>query len=162
MSDYGSIAQQATAYVALGSNLGDREKTLRLAIERLDCRPTIRVDAVSGFFQNPAVGGPPNSPEFINAVARVVTTLAPQPLLDQLLAIERSLGRERREKWGPRTIDLDLLLYGSLRLDTPHLTLPHPRLHERRFVLQPLAELDRALKIPGMEQTVQALLDRLA
>ena len=134
------------AYVGLGSNLGDREGTLRRALEALGRQ--VDVTAVSSFRETDPVGLL-EQPRFVNAAARVETELSPRDLLDVLLAVERELGRERRERWGPRTIDLDLLLYGDESLDEPGLTLPHPRLHERRFALEPLAELDPALVVPG-------------
>ncbi|MEA2710846.1 MAG: hypothetical protein QOF78_3447 [Phycisphaerales bacterium] len=130
-----------TAYIALGANLGDRRGNIDAALDRLRATPGVRVTKVSSLLENPAVGGPADSPPFLNAAAEIETTLAPRALLDALLDIERQLGRERREKWGPRTIDLDLLLYGEQILDEPHLKIPHPLLHERRFVLDPLKEL---------------------
>ena len=131
------------AYVGLGSNLGDREATIRAAIAALP-----GVVAVSALRETDPVGVV-DQPRFLNGAARLETDLSARQLLDALLAIERELGRERRERWGPRTIDLDLLLYGDTAVDEPGLTVPHPRLHERRFVLEPLAELDPALVVPG-------------
>ena len=145
------------AYVGLGSNLGDREGTLRRALELL--AEHVDVAAVSSFRETDPVGML-EQPRFVNAAARVETDRTPRELLDVLLAAERELGRERRERWGPRTIDLDLLLYGGESLDEPGLTLPHPRLHERRFVLEPLAELDPALVVPGRGR-VDELLSKL-
>ena len=130
-----------TAYIALGANLGDRAANLRTAMAMLHRTPGVRVTKVSAFLENPAVGGPADSPDFLNAVAEVQTRLSPIELLHRLLEIERALGRERVEKWGPRTIDLDLLIHGNEAMKTSELTLPHPRLHERRFVLSPLAEI---------------------
>ncbi len=101
-----------------------------------------------------------DQPRFLNGAARLQTELAPRALLDSLLDVERALGRERAERWGPRTIDLDLLLYDRLVLDEPGLTLPHPRLHERRFALEPLAELAPGLELPG-RGSVESLLARL-
>ena len=134
------------AYVGLGSNLGDREGTLRRALELL--REHVEVRAVSTLRETEPVGVV-DQPRFVNAAARVETALSPRELLDVLLGVERELGRERRERWGPRTIDLDLLLYGDETVGEPGLTVPHPRLYERRFVLEPLAELDPALVVPG-------------
>jgi len=150
-----------TTYIALGANLGDRAQNLRDALKQLDAISAVRVVAVSSFLENPAVGGPADSPPFLNAAAEVSTMLSAANLLERLLQIERALGRERREKWGPRTIDLDLLLYGNEVIDTQDLIVPHPRLHERRFVLQPLAEIAPNLLVPGVNRTVSELLRAL-
>jgi 2-amino-4-hydroxy-6-hydroxymethyldihydropteridine diphosphokinase len=131
------------AYIGLGSNLGDREATIRAAVAALP-----GVLAVSTLRETEPVGVT-EQPAFLNGAAAVETELTPRELLETLLAIERALGRERRERWGPRTIDLDLLLYGAETVDEPGLTVPHPHLHERRFALEPLAELDPELEIPG-------------
>jgi 2-amino-4-hydroxy-6-hydroxymethyldihydropteridine diphosphokinase len=131
------------AYIGVGSNLGDRETTIRAAIQALP-----GVAAVSALRETDPVG-PVEQPTFLNGAVAVETELSPRELLDLLLAVERDLGRERRERWGPRTIDLDLLLYGDRVVDEPGLSIPHPRLHERRFALEPLAELDPGLEIPG-------------
>ncbi len=131
------------AYVGLGANLGDREATIRAALAELP-----GLVAVSELRETDPVGVV-DQPAFLNGAAALETELSARELLDALLAIERELGRERRERWGPRTIDLDLLLYGDERIDEPGLTVPHPRLHERRFALEPLADLDRELVIPG-------------
>ena len=132
------------AYVGLGANLGDREATIRRAAELIGAArlSTIRETEPWGYA---------DQPPFLNAVAEVDTELAPRELLDALLGVERELGRERGEgpRYGPRTIDLDLLLYGEEKIDEPGLAVPHPHLHERRFVLEPLAELDPALTVPG-------------
>lgn len=132
-----------TVYISLGSNLGDREATIREAIAALP-----GVTAVSELRETEPVGVV-DQPRFLNGAARLETELSARQLLDALLAIERGLGRERRERWGPRTIDLDLLLYGNETVDEPGLTVPHPRLHERRFALEPLADLDPELVVPG-------------
>ena len=131
------------AYIGLGSNLGDREATIEAAIAALP-----GVVAVSRLRETAPVGVL-DQPPFLNGAAALATTLTPSELLGKLLAIERELGRERRERWGPRTIDLDLLLYGDAVVDEPGLTVPHPRLHERRFALEPLHELDPELVVPG-------------
>ena len=137
-----AIASVTRAYVGLGSNLGDREATIRAAIDALP-----GVVAVSALRETEPVG-PVDQPPFLNGAVALETELSPRELLDVLLAVERRLGRERRERWGPRTIDLDLLLYGDGTIDEPGLSLPHPRLHERRFALEPLAELDPDLDDP--------------
>jgi 2-amino-4-hydroxy-6-hydroxymethyldihydropteridine diphosphokinase len=137
------------AYVGLGSNLGDREETLRNAIELLGREPGFALRAVSTLRETDPVGVT-EQPRFLNAVAELETAVPPRELLDRLLAIERELGRERTEKrrWGPRVIDLDLLLYGDDVIDEEGLRVPHPRLAERRFVLEPLEELDPDLSLP--------------
>jgi 2-amino-4-hydroxy-6-hydroxymethyldihydropteridine diphosphokinase len=145
------------AYVGLGSNLGDREAMLRRALDQLRAAGGVEVVAVSAFRETEPVGYL-EQPRFLNAAAALETGLPARELLDLLLAVEHRLGRTREgPKLGPRTIDLDLLLYGSERLAGPNLTVPHPRLHERAFVLEPLAELDPELKIPG-KGAVSALL----
>jgi 2-amino-4-hydroxy-6-hydroxymethyldihydropteridine diphosphokinase len=137
------------AYVGLGANLGDREGSLRAALAALDATDGIQVAVVSTFRETDPVDYL-DQPRFLNAAAALDTTLAPRELLDALLEVERSLGRTREgPRFGPRTIDLDLLLYGDESLDEPGLTVPHPRLHGRAFVLEPLAELDPGLVVPG-------------
>jgi 2-amino-4-hydroxy-6-hydroxymethyldihydropteridine diphosphokinase len=148
------------AFVGLGANLGDREATLRVAIALLDELDGVRVVAVSGFRETEPVGYL-EQPRFLNAAAELETTLAPDELLDSLLDVERALGRTRDgPRFGPRTIDLDLLLVDGILLDEPGLTVPHPRLHERRFALEPLADLDPHLVVPG-HGTVARLLQQL-
>ena len=137
------------AYVGLGANLGERETALRAALAALDATEGIHVAAVSTFRETDPVDYL-DQPRFLNAAAALETTLAPRELLEALLEVERSLGRTREgPRFGPRTIDLDLLLYGDDSLDEPGLTVPHPRLHGRVFVLEPLAELDPGLVVPG-------------
>jgi 2-amino-4-hydroxy-6-hydroxymethyldihydropteridine diphosphokinase len=137
-------------YVGLGSNLGDREGTLRRAVAELGSESGVAVLRVSRFRETDPVGYL-DQPRFVNAVAELETNLPPRTVLDRLLEVERRLGRQRQEgpRYGPRAIDLDLLLYGDTVLDEPGLRVPHPRLHERRFVLEPLAELDSGLVVPG-------------
>ena len=136
------------AYVGLGANLGDRRATIEEALARLGAEPDISVTATSSLRETAPVGYT-DQPAFLNGAARLETTLGARELLDRLLAVERALGRERTgPRFGPRTIDLDLLLYGQMTIDEPGLTVPHPRLHERRFVLEPLVELDPELTLP--------------
>jgi 2-amino-4-hydroxy-6-hydroxymethyldihydropteridine diphosphokinase len=161
LNDASASPPPVLAYIALGSNLGDRERLLRDALARLGATPGVRVRRVSSFLETPAVGGPPDSPPFLNAAAAVETTRGPRELLDRMLEIERDLGRERREKWGPRTIDMDLLLYGDRVTDEPGLIVPHPLLHERRFVLEPLAEVGAEAVHPLKKKTVGELLAEL-
>jgi 2-amino-4-hydroxy-6-hydroxymethyldihydropteridine diphosphokinase len=137
------------AFVGLGANLGDREATLRRALELLGAEPGIEVRAVSTFRETEPVGFL-DQPPFVNAAAELETELPAPALLERLLDVERRLGRVRGgERFGPRTVDLDLLLYGGETISAPGLRVPHPRLHERRFALEPLAELDPELEIPG-------------
>ena len=148
------------AYVGLGANLGDREATLRQAVELLRADPAIEVVAVSAFRETEPVGFV-EQPMFLNAAALVETELPPAELLARLLAIEQTLGRRREgPRFGPRTLDLDLLLYEGAEIEEPGLHLPHPRLHERRFALEPLADLDPTLVLPGHGR-VTDLLTRL-
>jgi 2-amino-4-hydroxy-6-hydroxymethyldihydropteridine diphosphokinase len=136
-----------TAFVGIGSNLGDRETNLSRAIDLLSAEDGIEVVAVSEIRETEPVGPVEQGP-FLNGALQVETSLPPGELLERLLSVENRLGRVRNERWGPRTIDLDLLLYGDEKLDQPGLSVPHPRLHERRFALEPLVDLDPALEIP--------------
>ena len=149
------------AYIALGANLGDRRANIDAAIAQLRATNGVSVGKISSLLENPAVGGPPDSPAFLNAVAEIETTLSPRELLDRLLEIERTLGRQRRDKWGPRAIDLDLILFGDQIVAEPHLQVPHPLMHERRFVLHPLAEIAPDARHPVLNQTARELLKRL-
>ena len=148
-------ATGATVYIALGSNLGDRAAYLQAALDRL--RATVRVTAVSPVYETDPVGYAEQGP-FLNAVVAGTTTSTPRGLLRALQGIERASGRARSFPNAPRTLDLDLLSYGTLALDTPDLTVPHPRLYERAFVLVPLADIAPGLVLPGMGGTVAALL----
>jgi 2-amino-4-hydroxy-6-hydroxymethyldihydropteridine diphosphokinase len=142
----------------MGSNLGDRERTLRRALELLDAAPGVRVAAVSTFRETDPVGYV-DQPRFLNAACALETELAPQELLSLLLEVEQALGRVRDgvPRYGPRTCDLDLLLYGSETVDRPDLVVPHPRLAERRFALEPLAELDPELSLPDGRRVADLL-----
>jgi 2-amino-4-hydroxy-6-hydroxymethyldihydropteridine diphosphokinase len=145
------------AFVGLGSNLGDRQRMLWSAVHMLTFNPDVDVVAVSSIRETEPVGLL-DQPRFLNAAVAIDTELEPRPLLDLLLAIEGELGRIRGgPRFGPRVVDLDLLLYGDEVVDEPGLTVPHPRLHERRFALEPLAELDPDLVVPE-KGPVQALL----
>lgn len=155
------MSQTATAYIALGSNLGDRARHLfdgvRLLLDRVDARarlsPLLETDPV----------GYVDQPRFLNGVVELSGRLPePHDLLDLCLDVETRLGRERSIAWGPRTLDLDLLLWGERRVDDARLVLPHPRMHERRFVLEPLAALAPDLRHPVFGTTIRELLDRLS
>lgn len=135
-------------FLGLGSNIGDREGNIRAAVAKLAAYPGIRVERVSSLYATAPVGYT-DQPEFLNAVAAVTTTLEPPALLAACLALERELGRERLIRWGPRTIDIDVLLYDDAVVASDELTLPHPRLLERCFVLVPLAEIAPAEHLPG-------------
>jgi 2-amino-4-hydroxy-6-hydroxymethyldihydropteridine diphosphokinase len=149
------------AYVALGANLGDRERTIREALAELDRTPGVRVAAVSSLTETDPVGYL-DQPRFLNGAAALETSLPARELLELLLGVERRFGRVREGAvpQGPRPLDLDLLLYECAEIDEPGLRIPHPRLHERRFVLEPLVQLDPSLKVPGKGE-VQALLAEL-
>ncbi len=130
----------AVCFVALGSNEGDRKAYIMKALERINALPHTRVIKRSHLFETSPVGGPARQGDYLNAVAKLRTSLSPSRLLTRLQAIERSLGRRRRMRWGPRTIDLDILLYEQEYRQTRRLRLPHPRMFERDFVLLPLCE----------------------
>jgi 2-amino-4-hydroxy-6-hydroxymethyldihydropteridine diphosphokinase len=149
------------AFVGLGSNLGERESTLRAAVDRLRLLPETELRGVSSLRDTEPVGYL-DQPPFLNGAVALETSLPARVLLDALLALELEFGRDRAAgpPQGPRTLDLDLLLYGADTIDEPGLSVPHPRLHERAFALEPLAELDPDLVVPG-QGPVRALLARL-
>jgi 2-amino-4-hydroxy-6-hydroxymethyldihydropteridine diphosphokinase len=154
-----------TAYIGLGSNLGERAAQLDRALELLRLQPGIAVERVSSYHETEPVGGPPGQGNYLNAAAQLRTDLEAAALLQALLAVERDMGRVRTERWGPRLIDLDLLLYGTaaLEMHTPELDLivPHPRLHERSFVLEPLVEIAPLAVHSVLQSTAADLLRRL-
>ena len=158
-------AKPVVAAVALGANLGDRDANLRFAIERLSETPGVSDVAMSGVIETPALtlAGSSPQPDYLNAAARLRTTLPPRELLELLLSIERDAGRERSSepRWGARVLDLDLLLYGERIIDEESLTVPHPRLHERDFVLRPLADVAPDLRHPVLDASAAELLRRL-
>jgi 2-amino-4-hydroxy-6-hydroxymethyldihydropteridine diphosphokinase len=140
-----------TAYIALGSNLDEPVRQLRAGLAALAAVPGVRLVRVSSLYRSAAVAavGYRNQPDFVNAVAQVETTLEPGELLGALLEVERRQGRVRAFRNAPRTLDLDILLYGNRRVDDPGLTIPHPRMHERAFVIVPLAEIAPDAFVPG-------------
>ena len=153
--------ESTIAYIGLGANLGEREATIAAALRRIDEDDRTSLLRATAPIETEPVGYE-NQPLFLNAAARVQTTRSSRELLELLLEIERDLGRVRGDgpRFGPRTIDLDLLVYGADAVDEDGLEVPHPRLHERRFVLEPLAELDPDLVVPGRGK-VSALLAEL-
>lgn len=146
-----------TAYLGLGSNQGDRGAMLRDALTRLEASRRVRVRKKSSLYETAPVGVT-EQPWFINLVAEVETDLLPLQLLDLVLTVERGLGRVRTRRWGPRTIDIDILLYGDLAISTPTLVIPHPEMTRRRFVLEPLVEIAPDLRLPA-GQRVASFLD---
>jgi len=152
------IPPPVRVFVGLGGNLGDVETTLTEAMWALDSLPQTSIRAQSSFYRTPPWGNT-EQPPFVNAVVELQTRLAPRVLLDLLIDIEARFGRDRSEgeKWGPREIDLDLLVYGEEQMDEPGLHLPHPHLHERAFVLVPLAEIAPGLDIVGIGRVSELL-----
>jgi 2-amino-4-hydroxy-6-hydroxymethyldihydropteridine diphosphokinase len=146
-------------YLSLGSNLGDRERFLREAISRLPELGVIK--QVSAFYETQPVEVQKEQPWFLNCALAMETELMPLEFLSRMLAVERSMGRVRTEPKGPRTIDIDIVLFGNAVIDTPELTVPHPAMHQRRFVLEPLVEIAPAIVHPVLKRTVRDLLDSL-
>jgi 2-amino-4-hydroxy-6-hydroxymethyldihydropteridine diphosphokinase len=138
-----------TAVVALGSNLGNRLELLQGAVDALGETPGLRIKAVSGVFETDPVGGPNGQGSYFNAVVLLRTTLPPSSLLERGNAVEDAFNRTREVRWGPRTLDVDILFYEGVVSDDPRLTLPHPRAHERAFVLAPWLDVDPSAQVPG-------------
>jgi len=147
---------EVTVFIGVGSNLDDPEAQVRSALRELDDVPHTRVSALSALYRS-APMGPQDQPDYVNAVAQLQTVLAAEQLLDALQAIEQVHDRRRGEHWGPRTLDLDILLYGDSSIATDRLSVPHPGIAQRNFVLYPLADIDATLDIPGVGR-VQSLL----
>ncbi|KGX85503.1 2-amino-4-hydroxy-6-hydroxymethyldihydropteridine diphosphokinase [Pontibacillus litoralis] len=147
----------AIAFIALGSNIHPRQTFIERAIERLSSHEEIKNVRASAIYETVPVGYT-NQDDFLNGVVKVETTLSPVDLLAYCQTIESTLGRERRVRWGPRTIDLDILLYNQANMQTEKLTVPHPRMHERAFVLVPLNDIGSTVYLPNYDKTVQELL----
>ena len=150
-----------TAYLALGANLGDRERNIRSALAALAETDGVCITRVSWLLEYPAVGGPADAPAYLNAAVEVATTLGSHALLHRMMEIEQQMGRLRRRKWEPRVIDIDLLLYGEQVISSQELVVPHPLMHERRFVLEPLAEIAPQAVHPILQMTIAGLLQNL-
>lgn len=155
------MEKTVTAYLGLGANLGERLETLRGARQALHKVPAVNVVASASLYESVAIGGPEGQPPYLNSVVQIETVFSPERLLETCQQIEKDFGRRRDEHWGPRTLDIDLLFFDNiLRLD-PDLVLPHPRLHERAFVLMPLVDLAPDLTHPVVFLTLEELLLRL-
>jgi 2-amino-4-hydroxy-6-hydroxymethyldihydropteridine diphosphokinase len=153
----------AETYVALGSNIEPRSKYIERALNLMNHHPQISVDKVSTIYETEPVGGPESEQDmlYLNAVAKIATTLSSIALLDALQSIEEELGRKRDTFWGARTIDLDILLFGSEIISTDRLIVPHPLMHERRFVMQPLVEIAPTIQHPVLGMSAQTILESL-
>lgn len=159
-TEEGFLRKRNVAFVAFGANMKNRRRAIERAVLTLAKADGVRLKKVSSLYATEPVGGPKQS-EFLNGVLQVETTLAPDALMRLLLLIEKRLGRVRRIKWGPRVIDLDLLAYDRLRLRGPHLTIPHPRYHQRRFVLEPFSEIAPSYRHPKLGRQNRSLLAKL-
>lgn len=147
----------AKAYLSLGSNLGDRLLNLKMAVLEMEKSDSVSMLEFSPVYQTEPVGKE-DQPWFLNSIALIETSFRPPPLLDYLLGIEKAMDRQRREKWGPRNIDLDILLFDDLIIDSDRLAIPHPQMHKRRFVLLPLVRMNPNLLHPLLKKTVEELL----
>ncbi|MCK5270530.1 MAG: 2-amino-4-hydroxy-6-hydroxymethyldihydropteridine diphosphokinase, partial [Sedimentisphaerales bacterium] len=159
-----STLHPATAYIALGSNLGNRSENISEALHLLDTIPEITIVKVSSLIETAPAGGPKGQNNYINGVVEILSRISAEQLLELMQSVETRLGRpaqQNRPKWSPRTIDLDLLLFGSEIIDTPLLMVPHPLMHQRRFVMAPLVELAPDLTHPVLGRSMRKILDSL-
>jgi 2-amino-4-hydroxy-6-hydroxymethyldihydropteridine diphosphokinase len=152
-----TLSKPQRAVIALGSNMGNRLETLQGAVDALEDTPGMRVKAVSPVYETEAVGGPATQPNYYNAVIVVKTTLGPLSLLERAGAVEDAFSRTREVRWGPRTLDVDILTYDDLVSDDPRLTLPHPRAHERAFVLAPWHDVEPDAEVLGRGPVAELL-----
>lgn len=150
-----------TAYVALGGNVGDCRETFERALGQLTRRRPVRLSACSSLYQTSPVGGPANQADYLNAVVQAVTELSPHQLLAALQEVEAGFRAPRRQRWGPRELDLDLLLYDQCVVHDSRLTLPHPRMVERRFVLEPFCEISPGVEHPVLKRSILSILEGL-
>jgi len=156
-----TLKNKSRAFLGFGGNLGQPLNSFRKARESLSTHELIDVVSSSPLYRTPPIGGPKRQPDYLNAVIEIQTGLAAKDLLQICRRIEDQAGRIRDVHWGPRTLDIDLLMYAGLVIDTPELTLPHPRLHQRHFVLLPLCDLDRNIMHPLLRITTGKLLEQL-
>lgn len=154
-------AVKSRVFLALGGNLGDPRRAFKIAVTTLRQHHRITLTAASALYRTPAVGGPAGQSDYLNAVIKLATELPAQELLDFCRQIENAAGRTRAIRWGARTLDIDLLFYDQQVLDTPELSIPHPRLQQRHFVLLPLVELDADFRHPALHRTAVELLAAL-
>lgn len=163
-----TVTPMHQVYIALGSNLGLSADALDGTVAELGALPETQVRQVSSWYRSAAIGGPPDQPDYLNAICEIDTRLKPGPLLQALHQIEHRFGRERQVRWGPRTLDLDIIWFDNLTSHDPNLTLPHPRAHERAFVVRPLADIAPDLVLQGqplshwLKQTSDQVITRLS
>ena len=153
----GAQQQPSAVLLALGANLGNPRSQILDAWNRLTQRPGVQGECLSSFYVTKPVGGPENQPDFLNCAGLVRTELTPEQFLSEILEIESALGRVRTEYWGPRVIDIDILLFGDHVIRTDRLVIPHPRMHERRFVLDPAVEIAPEMIHPIFGKSVKSI-----